>query len=326
VSILIQKSGLLSTIQDLGRTGFRRFGINPNGAMDKTAVRLINILIGNDETKAVLEMHFPAPEFLFEEGTIVALGGADFGAKLDDKLIENWRPYFIEKNQTLNFTKKVFGNRAYLSIKGGFKIEKWLRSASTNLTAEIGGFEGRSLQKNDRLIFNSKFKIQNTKFLYKISKNLTPHYSSRPTIRVIVGAEYEQMTALSEQNFLKQNFTISNDSNRMGFRLNGEPLYLLDKIELASSAVDFGTMQLLPSGQLVILMADHQTSGGYPRIAHVVSTDLPILAQLGANDKVGFEIISLEEAEGLLFQNEIELNYLRFGVKEKLPLQTDVKD
>ncbi len=143
---------------------------------------------------------------------------------------------------------------------------------------------------------------------------------------MIVGAEYEQMTALSEQNFLKQDFAISNDSNRMGFRLNGEPLYLIDKIELVSSAVDFGTIQFLPDGQLIILMADHQTSGGYPRLAHVVSTDLPILAQLGANDTVGFEIISLEEAEGLLFQNEIELNYLRFGVKEKLPLQTDVKD
>ncbi len=293
--------------------------------MDTQAVRLINILLGNDEAEAVLEMHFPAPKFLFEEDTIIALGGADFGAKLDDESIENWRPYFVEKNQTLIFTKKVFGNRAYLSIKGGFKIEKWLGSASTNLTAEIGGFEGRSLQKNDKLIFNSKFKIQdskfkiqNSRFLYKISKNLTPHYSSFPTVRVIVGAEYEQMTALSEQNFLKQNFTVSNDSNRMGFRLNGEPLYLLNKIELVSSAVDFGTMQLLPDGQLISLMADHQTSGGYPRIAHVVSTDLPILAQLGANDKVGFEIISLEEAEGLLLQNEIELNYLRFGVKEKL--------
>ncbi len=147
MSIIIQKSGILSTIQDLGRIGFRRFGINPNGAMDKTAVRLINILLGNDETEAVLEMHFPAPGILFEEDMIAALGGAEFGAKLDDKLIENWRPYFIKKNQTLIFTKKAFGNRAYLSIKGGFKIEKWLGSASTNLTAEIGGFEGRSLQK-----------------------------------------------------------------------------------------------------------------------------------------------------------------------------------
>jgi len=322
MSILIQKSGLLSTIQDLGRTHFRRFGINPNGAMDKTAVRLINILLDNDETEAVLEMHFPAPKILFEETAVIALGGADFGAKLDDESIENWRPYFIEKNQTLIFTRKTFGNRAYLSIKGGFKIEKWLESASTNLTAEIGGFEGRSLQKNDRLSFNSelklrnsKYEIQNTKFLYKISKSLTPRYSSFPTVQVIVGAEYEQMTALSEKNFLKQNFTISNDSNRMGFRLNGEPLHLFDKMELVSSAVDFGTIQLLPDGQMIILMADHQTSGGYPRIAHVVSTDLPILAQLGANDKVGFEIVSLADAESILLQNEIDLNYLRFGVK-----------
>ena len=324
MSIITEKSGLLSTIQDLGRTGFRRFGINPNGAMDKTAVRLINILLGNDETEAVLEMHFPAPGILFEEDTIIALGGADFGAKLNDELIENWRPYFIEKNQTLIFTKKAFGNRAYLSIKNGFKIEKWLGSASTNLTAEIGGFEGRSLQRNDRLIFNSRFKIQDSRFkiqdsrfLYKISKNLTPRYSSRPTVRVTTGAEYEQMTASSEKNFLKQDFTINNDSNRMGFRLNGEPLYLIDKTELVSSAVNFGTIQLLPDGQLIILMADHQTSGGYPRIAHVVSNDLSILAQLGANDEVGFEIISLQEAERLLLEFEKDLNLLKIGVNSK---------
>ncbi len=324
MSILVQKSGLLSTIQDLGRTGFRRFGINPNGAMDKTAVRLINILLGNDEAEAVLETHFPAPVLQFEESAIIALGGADFGAKLDGESTENWRPYFVEKNQTLLFTKKTFGNRAYLSIKGGFKIEKWLGSASTNLTAEIGGFEGRSLQKNDRLIFNSKLKIQdlklkiqNSKFLYKISKNLIPPYSSFPTVRGIVGAEYERMTVLSEKNFLKQDFTISNDSNRMGFRLHGETLDLLDKIELVSSAVNFGTVQFLPDGQLVILMADHQTSGGYPRIAHVVSTDLPILAQLGANDKVGFEIISLHEAERLLLEFEKDLNLLKIGVNSK---------
>jgi antagonist of KipI len=317
MSILVQKSGLLSTIQDLGRTGFRRFGINPNGAMDTQTARLINILLGNDETEAVLEIHYPAPRFLFEEAAIIALGGAYFGAKLNDKLIENWRPYFIEKNQTLIFTRKVFGNRAYLSIKGGFQVEKWLGSASTNLTAEIGGFKGRSLQRNDRLIFNSGFSIQDSKLLYKISKSLIPHYSSFPIIRVIAGAEYEQMTALSKKNFLRQDFIIRNDSNRMGFRLNGEPLHLLDKTELVSSAVDFGTIQLLPDGQLIVLMADHQTSGGYPRVAHVVSTDLPILAQLGANDKVGFEIISLEEAERLLLEFEKDLNLLRIGVNSK---------
>jgi antagonist of KipI len=317
MSILIQKSGILSTVQDLGRKTFRQFGINPNGAMDSHAVRLINILLGNDEAEAVLEIHFSATEILFEADAIVALGGADFGAKLNDEPIENWRPFFVRKNRLLNFTKNISGNRAYLSIKGGYEIEKWLGSASTNLAAKIGGFNGRSLTKGDRLFFNPTPEIQNSKFNYKISKSLIPRYSRFPTVRVIAGAEFEFLTALSEQNFLKQNFTISNESNRMGFRLHGEPLYLLDRIELVSSAVNFGTIQLLPDGQMIVLMADHQTSGGYPRIAHVVSTDLPILAQLGANDKVGFELVSLSESENLLLEFEKDLNLLRIGVNSK---------
>ncbi len=330
MSILIQKSGILSTIQDLGRKGFRRFGINPNGAMDSSAVRLINILLGNEETEAVLEMHFPAPEILFEEDTKFALGGADFGAKLDDMPIENWRGFFAQKGNVLKFEQNIFANRVYLSVKGGFKIERWLGSCSTNLLAKIGGFAGRSLQAGDKIEFNGKRKMENGKFKnqdsksirklkfpYKISNDLIPRYSLFPTVRVVAGAEFERLTALSEQILLKQDFTISNESNRMGFRLRGEPLYLLDELELASSAVGFGTIQLLPDGQIIILMADHQTSGGYPRIAHVVSTDLPVLAQLGANEKVGFEMISMSEAENLLLEFEKDLNFLRIGCQFK---------
>ena len=331
MSILIQKSGILSTIQDTGRKGFRRFGINPNGAMDKTAARLINILLGNFESEAILEMHFPAPTIAFEESAIIALGGADFGAKIDDKTVENWRPYSVEKNQTLSFTKKISGNRAYLAVKGEFKIERWLGSASTNLIAKIGGFEGRNLTKGDRLSFNSRFqipdskstihnsrfKIQDSRFPYKISKNMIPLYSSFPTVRVVAGAEFQRFTKASERDFLKQTFTVSNDSNRMGFRLNGKPLFLREKVELVSSAVDFGTIQLLPDGQMIVLMADAQTSGGYPRIAHVVSKDLPILAQLGANDKVCFEMVSAPTAENLIAEFENDLNWLRIGVNLK---------
>jgi antagonist of KipI len=317
MSIRIEKSGVLSTIQDLGRTGFRRFGINRNGAMDKTAVRLINILLGNDDAEANLEMHFPAPVLKFEEPAIITLGGADFGATLDDEPIENWRPVSIGKNQRLKFTRKIFGNRLYLAVKGNFVINEWLGSRSTNLAANVGGFDGRSLMKGDKLFFKqsatSNWQLAN----YKISKNLIPRYNSHPTIRVIAGAEFEKFTALSEQHFFKRNFTISNDSNRMGFRLTGESLYLIDKIELVSSAVDFGTIQLLPDGQMIILMADHQTSGGYPRIAHVASKDLPILAQLGASDKVNFQMISTEEAERLTLEFEKNLNLLRIGVNSK---------
>ncbi|CAN5521879.1 5-oxoprolinase subunit PxpC [soil metagenome] len=314
MSILVQKSGLLSTIQDLGRKGCRRFGINPNGVMDKQAVRLINILLGNDEKAAVLAMHFPAPVLRFEAEAIIALGGADFGAKLNDREIENWRPYFAKKGSILKFDDKFFGNRAYLAVKSGLNIKKWLGSSATNLRAKIGGFGGRSLQKGDRILFNSKFKIQNSKFTYKISNSLILPYNSSPTVRIIAGAEFEMLTALSELAFLKESFMIGRESDRMGFRLHGKPLHLLDKIELVSAAVNFGAIQLLPDGQMIILMADHQTSGGYPRIAHVISADLPLLAQLNPNDNVSFNLISINKAEKILLQNEFELNYLTFAV------------
>lgn len=317
MSILIEKSGVLSTIQDSGRTGFRRFGINPNGAMDKTAVRVVNILLGNDDAEAVLEMHFPAPVLKFAEPAIIALGGADFGATLDDEPFENWRPISVRENQTLEFTRKIFGNRAYLAVKGNFVINEWLGSRSTNLAANIGGFDGRSLTKGDRLFFKQRVANSEQRTNYKISKNLIPLYGSHPTIRVIAGAEFEKFTALSEHNFFKLNFTVSRDSNRMGFRLAGEPLYLLDESQLVSSAVDFGTIQLTPDGQMIILMADHQTSGGYPRIAHVASKDLPILAQLGADDRINFQLVSIEEAEQLTLEFERNLNLLRIGVNSK---------
>lgn len=315
MTILINKSGILDTFQDLGRNGNRKFGINPNGAMDKTAVRLINILLGNDENEAVLEMHFPSSEIKFLENTIFAIGGADFGAKLDDKNLNNWQIQFAEKGQVLKFTEKKLGNRCYFAIKGGFKIEKWLESSSTNMTAEIGGFEGRKLQKGNQIPFNSKFNAQNLKSKIKIGRSIIPKYSKTPTVRIIKGAEHRDLTALSEQNFLSNNYKISNDSNRMGFRLEGKKLHLLDKIEPVSSAVDFGTLQLLPDGNLIILMADHQTTGGYPRIAHIIQKDLPLVAQLSAGDQFIFHLISHEEAEELAINFEKDLDFLKMGIK-----------
>lgn len=317
MSLLIKKEGLLSTIQDLGRNNFRRFGINPNGAMDRTAARLINILLGNNENESVIEMHFPAPEIVFEEDAVFAIGGADFGAKLNNEEIKSWKINIAKKDDILKFTDKIFGNRCYLAVKGGFKIEKWLDSTSTNLTAKFGGTNGEKLKINDRIYFNQKqkpeLKTQNSKL--KISNNLLPFYSCFPTVRIIKGAEFDDLTAISERDFLHETFAISQNSNRMGFRLEGKPLYLLEKRELVSSAVDFGTIQLLPDGQIIILMADHQTTGGYPRLGNIISIDLPLAAQLGANDKIGFHLISIEEAEKLLFEFERELNFLKIGSK-----------
>lgn len=312
MSLIIQKNGILTTVQDLGRIGFRRLGINPNGAMDRHVVRLINILLGNTENEAVLEMHFPAPELEFSENAVIALGGADFGARSAGIALENWRPHLVRKGHALKFSRKRYGSRAYLSVKGGFEIKNWLESSSTNLQAGIGGFEGRTLKKGDRLFFRTKTqKIPGTA---KISRKLAPMYPDKPTIRIIAGAEFEDLTGLSGEVFLTEEFTISANSNRMGFRLMGKPLYLLDKADLVSSAVDFGTIQLLPDGQMIILMADHQTTGGYPRIGHLVSVDLPVLAQLGPNDSLKFQLVTIEEAEDLALKFERDLKFLKTGI------------
>ncbi len=307
----METNGIMTTVQDLGRNGFRSFGVNPNGAMDKHAVRLINILLENDENEAVIELHFPAPKIRFEQDAVIALGGGDFGTKVNNKPIENWRCVSVEKGSLLEFTERVFGARCYLSVKGGFETEMWLKSASTNLTANIG----HNLQKNSQLFFKDKGRMTNDKANKVVSSSLIPYYSKFPTVRIVAGAEFENLTALSEQNLLKKSFTISKQSDRMGFRLDGESLYLLDSKELISFAVNFGTIQLLPNGQMIILMADHQTTGGYPRIAHIISQDLPLLAQLNPNDKVAFHFVSHEHAEEILLQFERDLNLLKLGVK-----------
>ncbi len=315
MSIKFLTAGILTTIQDLGRNGERSSGINPGGAMDKIALRLTNILLGNDENEAALEIHFPAPKILFEESALIVLGGADFDAEIDGNKVSTWQTIWVEKGQTLSFTEKLKGNRLYLGIKGGFQVEDWLNSKSTNLKAKLGGFEGRQLQKNDVIKFKSESPDYKPHKPLKLSKYFAPYYPSFPKIRIIEGAEFNLLTALSLQDFFKRTFTISQDSDRMGFRLNGQPLHLMNEKELVSSCVTFGTIQLLPTGQMIVLMADHQTTGGYPRIGNVISQDLQFLAQLGANDKVCFETISIEDAEKLELEFEHELNILKTGVK-----------
>lgn len=315
MSLRFLTNSILTTVQDLGRNGYRALGINPNGAMDRKAARLISILLGNDENEAVLEIHFPAPKILFEQDAVIALGGANFAAQIDDEKAQNWQLYRVKKGQILSFPRKEFGNRIYLSVRGGFIIDDWLKSKSTNTKAKIGGFHGRRLSKNDEISFNTKCKVQSAKFNYSISSDLTPRYSSLPEVRFIEGAEWKNLAEESKKRFFSEKFSVSLNSDRMGFRLRGEPLELSEQIELVSSAVNFGTIQLLPDGQLIILMADHQTTGGYPRIAHVCAEDLPLVAQLGANDSLKFKMISIDKAENLMLAFEQNLNLLKTAVK-----------
>ncbi len=314
MTLLIEKPGILTSVQDLGRLGYRRSGINPGGVMDRTAARLINILLGNKENAAVIEMHFPAAQIVFEHDTVFVLGGADLLPELEGLAIENWRPFAAKAGEVLKFRGKSMGERTYLAVAGGFTVDDWLGSSSTNLTAKIGGHQGRMLETGDRIRCGSTASALPISSV-KTSLSLIPNYSRFPTVRVIAGNEFEKLTKESRELLFSADFVVSKTSNRMGFRLKGEPLRLDEPLEMISSAVDFGTIQLLPDGQIVVLMADHQTAGGYPRIAHVISPDLPLIAQLGANDEVAFHPIDLADAEAISARFERDLSFFRVGCK-----------
>jgi antagonist of KipI len=313
MSLLIRKPGILTTVQDLGRSGSRRFGINPNGVMDTVAARAINIALGNDENDAVLEMHFPAAEIEFTDDTFFAIGGADFAAELNGKAISNWQTVKCQNGSILKFREKINGNCTYLAVKGSFDIDPWLDSKSTNLSAGVGGFSGRALIAEDKIPWA---RSQHGSSI-SIGRSLLPRYSRFPTLRIVPGGEFDLLSAISERLLLNEMFTVTKDSNRMGYRLEGKPIHLLHKKELVSSPTAFGTIQLLPDGQMVMLMADHQTSGGYPRIGNVISADLPIAAQLGPNDRVGFKLVDVGEAEEIRMQLEHELTLFKVACRLK---------
>ncbi len=304
MSIRVIKAGLLDTVQDLGRNGYQHLGINPGGVMDRFASTTANVLLGNEINEAVIEMHFPAPAFLFEQDAIIAIDGADFSPTINGETIRLRHPLIISKSSVLHFDKLIAGSRAYLSIKGGMNIEPWLDSYSTNLKAAAGGFKGRPLQRDDVIPLREKKDhtniLQGKDFLHlPWEPDIRWNAILTEKIAVTPGHEWERLNESSKKIFYAQPYHISNAADRMGYRLAGKALVTDNKNELVSTAVSFGTIQLLPDGQLIVLMADHQTTGGYPRIGHVISAHLPRLAQLKPGEKIHFSPAGQREAEEL---------------------------
>jgi antagonist of KipI len=229
----------------------------------------------------------------------------------------------INKNTTLQFLTPKNKSRCYLAVKDGVKISKWLNSYSTNLVAEAGGFSGRKLLKDDILELNSStniYKLQDTddfKILpWGANEDFGIQYKEE--FLVMPGSEWDWLDKASQKKFLKNPFFISHNSDRMGYRLASEPLHSATKTELVSSAVNFGTIQLLPDGQLIILMADHQTTGGYPRLGNIISAQLPMLAQMKAGDKIQFKFTDHQAAENLILKQQQHLTQLEIACKLRL--------
>jgi antagonist of KipI len=283
------------------------------------------MLVGNCESEAVLEIHFPGPQILFEQNAMIAITGADFSPMLNDEPIPLWQPIVMRKNTVLHFPKLKWGARCYLSIHGGFYIKQWLNSYSTNLKAGAGGLSGGPLKKGDEL--SPKESIIYFPGLLKDDRNfrLLPwradtgkNYKFGNEVYVLKGNEWDLLSESSRAGFLENNFTIHPSSDRMGYQLKGVDISLSKSYDLISSAVSFGTLQLLPNGQLIILMADHQTTGGYPRLAHVISSHLPKLAQLRTSECLQFSITNMDTAENLLAAQQKELQIIQRACKDHL--------
>ncbi|EEL55609.1 Regulator of kinase autophosphorylation inhibitor [Bacillus cereus Rock4-2] len=313
---------MFTTVQDLGRSYYQQFGVPVGGAMDKNALRLINMLVGNEENEAGLEMTILGPKLLIKKTTLLAIGGVDMEPLLNGERIPLWRPILAEEGSMLCFGKVKSGCRAYVTFAGGIHIEGTMGSKSTYIRAAIGGIEGRMMKKGDCFQIGTYSEMANRfiqdlqkderiKTKWVISNSVLPKYKKHPKLRVIADFEYDQFTEESRKAFFTKEYKVSNYADRMGYRVEGEVLNRIEEKEILSSPVTFGTIQVPNGGQPIILMADRQTTGGYPRMGNIISVDLPLLAQLKPGDYVSFEKITLEEAEQLYIEQEVNMNLLK---------------
>ena len=311
MSLKIIKAGILDTIQDTGRNGFRHLGIGSSGAADRYAAQLANCLLGKNSHCPVLEMHFPAASIQFSEATILCITGADFHPEINGMVCPLNQPVAVSAGSKLNFTRPVTGVRCYLSVLHNLKLEPWLGSYSTNLVAKTGGMNGKKLEKGMTIGFSDRYQLntilgqREIKFL---PWRVEPVDHEKSAVRILAGVSWNDLTYDSQKALLNNSFQVTNMSDRMGLQLEGNSMELKERSNFLSTAVTFGTIQLLPNGQLIILMADHQTTGGYPQIAHVIGADCSVLAQKSPNSTTRFTFTNQHTADLLLLQ---QYRYLR---------------
>jgi biotin-dependent carboxylase-like uncharacterized protein len=320
MTIEVIKPGLLSTVQDDGRIGQARFGVAPGGAMDAPALRLANALVGNGANAAALELTLLGPVLRFQREAVVAITGAEIDARVDAAALPMWRPLYLPAGTLLTLGGMRRGARSYIAFAGGLQVLTCLGSASTDVNAGIG----RALRSGDELktLAHACPDWRGERARVQVpSWSLSPlHWfdlRSRP-LRAVTGRHFDALDEASGSALFAEAFRVASDSNRVGFRLQGAALQLAQTVELISEAVDFGTVQLPPGGAPIVLMAEHPTTGGYPRIAQVAAVDLPYLAQHRPGDSLRFERIDAGHAERLLIEQERALDEMVAEIGRRL--------
>ena len=326
MSLVVLKPGPLSLFQDDGRHGYQAYGAPVCGVMDAVAYRLANALVGNRRRLPVLEMTLSGPRLLFMQDACIAVCGSAFAVTRDTAPLALNRPHLIRAGQVLEIGPAAApaaitgGARACLAIHGGIALPLAMESASTDIKSRMGGIEGRALSKGDRLTLNHRLDTRKTDALHAFLDDFRIHLpaglglGARERIRIMAGAHWSQFGPKQQARFLETAYTVSTSSDRMGYRLSGASLRPDTPMQILSEPTAFGSIQVPPDGQPIILMADRQTTGGYPKIANVASVDLPVLARCLPGQRLSFTRIEPEQAHALFLQREALFQELQLAL------------
>jgi antagonist of KipI len=328
MNVTVRSSGFLTSVQDLGRTGFRQSGVSLGGALDTHALRVANALIGNDDSAAGIEVTLGTLRLHFEDERIVAWCGGAFAIRINDEDLPPGHAGRVAKGKELSMSAPDEGGRAWFAISGGIDVPLVLGSRSTDLRGNFGGHEGRALRDGDVIsLFKERRFLSRRPDKTGDLEIAAPWISdwSAPTpwtatgrrdgsLRIVRGTHWDHFTSDAQTSLVTNPFVVTPDSDRMGARLEGPELERIDATDLLSEAVAPGTLQVPPNGKPILLLGDCQTIGGYPKIAHVITVDLPIAAQLWPGAPVRFREVSLAEAQDLLREREEDFARFRVGL------------
>lgn len=313
MNLLVRQAGFLTSVQDLGRTGYRESGVSVGGALDPHALKVANLLVGNEPGAAGLELTAGKLRLQASDDRLVAWCGGDFLVETAEATLRPGHVIELRAGEEMRITARA--GRAWLAISGGIDVPPVLGSRSTDLRSGFGGFEGRALRDGDVLPLGSPHR-RGRCGSFSAPNEWSSTRRARSLLRVLPGAQDPEFPPAV---LTRQVFTVTQDSNRMGVRLSGAMLKRSNDKDLISQAVAPGTIQVPPGGQPILLLGDCQTIGGYPKLAHVITVDLSAAAQLWPGDEVRFMKVSIEEAHELLRERENDLQLFGLGLELQAP-------
>lgn len=314
MGIHILKAGILTTVQDLHRIGYQSQGFGVSGVMDTYATNIANILVDNDENEAVIEFTMIGPTLKFTEDAIIAITGGDFQPLVNNKLVDIYKALYINKNDILSFAGQKTGCRGYIAFASKLDVPIVMNSKSTNLKSTIGGLNGKKLLAHSFIPF-----VEDVRYLPNfLSRKTRPieYKSTDVTLRVIIGPHDKYFTQKGIETFLSSDYQVTNDCDRMGYRLDGEAIETKTTSDIISCGTTFGCIQVPSDGKPIVLLADRQTTGGYAQIGVIASVDLPKIVQQKPGSKVKFQKISVNEAQNLIQEQQDEFKTLKENIKK----------